>query len=157
MAATRSLFHTASNDEQPYYNIVDERYRNLSLTPYPLAAWVEFDYDGAPVRMGQVVQTVRQITGQGTVLSPLMVTPAVSVRIPVQAGIVPLGSKSFAVPVLVHTEAESGEKGTVHLDSLPTGWHSEPSSAPLRWSALDRNRIYSSRYSPTGWSRSSIW
>jgi hypothetical protein len=125
--ATRPYF-TRPNDEQPYYNMVVERYRNLSLTPYPLAAWVEFDYDGAPVRMGQVVQTVRQITGQGTILSPLMVTPAVSVRIPVQAGIVPLGSKSFAVPVLVHTEAENGEKGTVHLD-VPAGWHSEPASA----------------------------
>ena len=40
-AATRPYF-TRPNDEQPYYDIRDERYRNLSLTPYPLAAWVEF-------------------------------------------------------------------------------------------------------------------
>ena len=111
-AATRPYF-TRPNDEQPYYDILDPRYRNLSLAPYPLAGWAEFSYQGVPVRLGQVVQTVRRETGQGVVLNPLMITPAVSVRIAPQAGITPLGKKSFALSALVHSEAAAGSKGTV--------------------------------------------
>ena len=132
-AATRPYF-TRPNDEQPYYDIVDERYRNLSLAPYPLAAWAEFDYNGVKVRAGQTVQTARRQNGLGMVLNPLSVTPAVSVRISPQAGITPLGKKSFALSALVHTEAEGGAKGSVHLQ-LPPGWRSEPADAPF---ALER-------------------
>jgi hypothetical protein len=81
-----------------------------------------------------VVQAVQQETGQGIVLNPLVVTPAVSVRIFPDAGITPLGSKSFALSAQVHTQAEAGAKGSVRLD-LPEGWHSEPASAPF---ALER-------------------
>jgi hypothetical protein len=132
-AATRPYF-SRPNEELPYYDKVDERYRNFSFAPYPLAAWVEFTYMGVPLRVGQVVQTVQQETGQGIVLNPLEVTPAVSVRIFPDAGITPLGSKSFALSAQVHTEAQAGAKGTVRLD-LPEGWHSEPASAPF---ALER-------------------
>lgn len=132
-APTRPYF-TRPDDEQPYYNLTDARYRNLSLAPYPLAAWVEFSYRGVQVRTGQVVQTVRQQTGQGSMLHPLMVTPAVSVRMAPQAGITPLGSQSFALSALIHTEAETGAKGTVRLD-LPAGWRSQPTTARF---ALER-------------------
>ena len=126
-AATRPYF-TRPNDEQPYYDIVDERYLNLPLPPYPLTAWVEFSYEGVEVRAGQSVQTVRQLNGPGMVLNPLMVTPAVSVRIAPQAGITTLGAKSFALSALVHTEVETGAKGTVRLE-MPPGWRSEPAVA----------------------------
>jgi len=132
-APTRPYF-SRPNEELPYYDKVDDRYRNLSFGPYPLAAWVEFTYMGVPLRVGQVVQTVQQETGQGSVLNPLVVTPAVSVRIFPDAGITPLGSKSFALSAQVHTEAEAGAKGTVRLD-LPEGWRSDPASAPF---ALER-------------------
>ncbi len=141
-APTRPYF-SRPNEELPYYDKVDERYRNLSFAPYPLAAWVEFSYMGVPVRLGQVIQTVQEQTGQGIVLNPLEVTPAISVRIFPDAGITPLGSKSFALSVQVHTEAEAGAKGTVRLD-LPEGWHSEPASAPF---ALERAIAW--RPSPT--------
>jgi hypothetical protein len=85
---------------------------------------------GVNLRVGQVVQTVQQETGQGIVLNPLVVTPAVSVRIFPDAGITPLGSKSFALSAQVHTEAEAGAKGSVRLD-LPEGWRSEPLSVPF--------------------------
>jgi LmbE family N-acetylglucosaminyl deacetylase len=126
-AATRPYF-ARPNDEQPYYDIVDERYLNLPLPPYPLTAWVEFTYEGVGVRAGQSVQTVRQLNGPGMVLDPLMVTPPVSVRIAPQAGITTLGARSFAVSTLVHTEVETGAKGTVRLE-LPPGWRSEPAVA----------------------------
>jgi LmbE family N-acetylglucosaminyl deacetylase len=130
---TRPYFSRPS-EELPYYDKVDEKYRNFSFAPYPVAGWVEFTYMGVPVRVGQVVQTVQQQTGQGAVLNPLVVTPAISVRIFPEAGITPLGSKSFTLSAQVHTEAQAGAKGTVRLD-LPEGWHSQPASAPF---SLDR-------------------
>jgi LmbE family N-acetylglucosaminyl deacetylase len=132
-APTRPYF-SRPNEELPFYDKVDDRFRNLSFGPYPLAAWVEFNYMGVPLRVGQVVQTVQQQTGQGIVLNPLVVTPAVSVRIFPDAGITPLGSRSFALSAQVHTEAEAGAKGTVRLD-LPEGWRSDPASAAF---ALER-------------------
>ena len=126
-AATRPHFGRP-NDEQPYYDIVDERYLTLPLPPYPLTAWVEFSYEGVTVRAGQSVQTVRQLNGPGMELDPLMVTPAVSVRIAPRAGIAALGEQSFALSALVHTEVETGAKGTVRLE-LPQGWRSEPAVA----------------------------
>jgi LmbE family N-acetylglucosaminyl deacetylase len=126
-AATRPYF-ARPNDEQPYYNIVDEHYATLPLSPYPLTAWVEFNYEGVAVRAGQSVQTVRQLNGPGMELDPLMVTPAVSVRIAPQAGVTTLGAPSFALSALVHTEVETGAKGTVRLE-LPQGWRSEPTVA----------------------------
>jgi hypothetical protein len=128
-ALTRPYF-SRPNDEQPYYDLNDERYRNLSTVPYPVSAWTEFTYNGVTLRLGQVVQTVRQETGPGVLLNPLMIAPAVSVRITPTAGISPLGEKSFALSALVNAAAETGAKGTVHLE-LPAGWRSDPPSAPF--------------------------
>jgi hypothetical protein len=126
-APTRPYFERP-NDEQPYYNILDETYRNLSGKPYPLSAWAEISYGGVQARIGQVVQTAVQETGSGMVLNPLTVTPALSVRISPEAGIIPLDSKSFSLSALVHTESQSGAKGTVRLE-LPAGWRSDPANA----------------------------
>ncbi len=68
-APTRPYF-TRPNDEQPYYNIVDARYQELPLAPYPLAAWAQFNYEGVMVRMGQVVQTARRQVGLGHAAEP---------------------------------------------------------------------------------------
>ncbi len=127
--ATRPYF-TRPNEEQTYYDLLDDRYVTQPLPPYPATAWVEFDYEGAVVRVGQSVQTVTRQNGFGTVLNPLMVVPAVSVRIAHKAGITALGSKSFSVSAIIHTEVESGAKGTIHLE-LPPGWRSEPAAAPF--------------------------
>jgi LmbE family N-acetylglucosaminyl deacetylase len=126
-AATRPYF-TRPNDEQPYYDIVNPRYQNLPFAPYPLASHAVFTYEGVEVHTGQVVQTVRQQMGIGMTLNPLMITPAVSVRIIPQAGIVPLGSKSFTLSTLLRTESENGAKGSVQLN-LPAGWRSDPPMA----------------------------
>jgi hypothetical protein len=128
-APTRPYFNRPS-DAQPYYNIDDPRYIDLPLPPYPVSAWVEFSEDGAEGRTGEVTQTAKQVTGWGTVMNPLMVAPAVSVRISPQDGVTPLTSKSFTLTTLVQTEKADGSSGNVHL-TLPTGWRSEPTSAPF--------------------------
>jgi len=116
--------------EQSYYNIDDERFLNRPLPPYPLVAWADFTYDGAPIRIGEYVQTVQRITGQGSVFQPLAVAPAIGVAISPRAGIVPLTSRSFPVTAVVHSNVKGPAKGTVRLQ-LPPGWNSQPASAPF--------------------------
>ena len=117
---TRPYF-TRPNIEQPYYDIEDLRYRNLPTAPYPLSAKLRFTFNGVPFEISQVVQSVKRVTGPGTVLEPLIVGPAISVSISPAAGIVPLDAKSFEVIVSVHSNVKGPAKGTVRLD-LPDGW-----------------------------------
>jgi len=117
---TRPYF-TRPNIEQPYYDIQDPKYLNLPLAPYPLSARVHLAFDGVPFEIAQVVQSVKRLTGPGTVLEPLVVGPAISVSISPQAGIVPLDAKSFDVTVSIHSNVKGPAKGTVKLD-LPEGW-----------------------------------
>lgn len=113
--------------EQTYYNIDDRRFLNLPLAPYPLAAWADFSYEGVPIRIGEYVQTVKRVTGSGTVLEPLVVAPAIGVAISPRAGIVPLTEKSFPVTSVVHSNVKGPAKGNIHLE-LPEGWTANPAS-----------------------------
>ena len=124
---TRPYF-TRPDIEQSYYDISDERFLNRPLAPYPLAAWANFSYQGVPIRIGEYVQTVKRITGQGTVLEPLVVAPAIGVAITPRFGIVPLTKKSFPITALIHSNVKGPAKGEVRLQ-LPSGWTSEPTSA----------------------------
>lgn len=119
-AFTRPYF-TRPDIEQPYYDIVNQKYLNLPLAPYPLAARLKFNVDGVPFEISQVVQTVSRVNGSGTVFQPLAVGPAISVSIAPEAGVVPLAAKAFDLTVNVHSNVKGPAKGTVKLD-LPEGW-----------------------------------
>lgn len=127
-AALTKPYFSRPGIEQPYYDILNPKYVNLPFAPYPLAAWLEFAYDGSEVRLGGVVQSVERVTGPGTVLNPLIVGPAISVAISPHAGIVPLGTKFFDMHVLVHSNVKGPASGTVEL-RLPVAWHCEPDKA----------------------------
>jgi len=111
--------------EQSYYDISDMRYLNRPLPPYPLAAWAEFQFQGAPIEVGEVVQTSKRVTGFGEVLEPLVIGPAISLNVSPRAGIVPLTSKSFELTATVHSNIKGSGGGKVKLD-LPNGWTSRP-------------------------------
>jgi len=117
---TRPYF-TRPDIEQPYYDIQESKYLTLPLVPYPLSARLRFTFDGVPFDISQVVQSVKRVTGPGTVFEPLAVAPAISVSIAPQAGIVPLGAKSFDLTVTIHSNVKGPAKGMVKLD-LPEGW-----------------------------------
>ena len=116
-------FFTRSTTEQPYYDIANEAWRERSFAPYPLSAWVEFTFDGVPVRIGQVVQTLAHVSGVGGVYEPLVVTPTIGVSVNPEARILPLDGSPLPVSVTVH--ALRAADGTVQL-KLPEGWHSDP-------------------------------
>jgi LmbE family N-acetylglucosaminyl deacetylase len=126
-ALTRPYF-SRPDEEQPYYNITDERYLNLPLPPYPLAMRATLTYNGVPFEVDQTVQTSERISGIGTVSNPLLVGPAISVTVSPSAGAVPLGSKSFAFTATVHSNVKGPAQGILRL-KLPRGWRSTPTQA----------------------------
>jgi hypothetical protein len=125
-------YFTRPNIEQPYYDLTSPEYRERSFAPWPLAAWAEFTFDGLPIRLGQVVQTMQRVLGPGGIYEPLIVTPAIGVRIDPEARILPLDGSALPVRVTVH--AQSAAEGTVDLN-LPAGWRSEPATAPFHLAA----------------------
>lgn len=116
--------------EQAYYDIADQRYANLPTAPYPVSAELNVTVEGEPIRTVQVVQSVRRVTGAGTVLDPLTVSPAISVSISPRAGVVPLGGSKFRLSVNVHSNVKGEAKGSVKLD-VPAGWKTNPAEAPF--------------------------
>ncbi len=124
-ATPTAPYFTRPSVEQPYYDVQPAALRGHSFAPYPLAAWAQFDFEGLPIRLGQVVQTLERVTGPGGVYEPLVVTPAIGVRIEPDARILPLDGSALPVQVTVHTEAATD--GNVSLN-LPVGWRCEPAS-----------------------------
>jgi LmbE family N-acetylglucosaminyl deacetylase len=120
------------NIEQPYYDLSDPQYRERSFAPWPLAAWAEFTFEGLPIRVGQVVQTMQRVLGPGGIYEPLVVTPAIGVRMEPEARILPLDGSALPVRVTVHAQAAA--EGTVELN-LPAGWTAQPASAPFHLGA----------------------
>jgi LmbE family N-acetylglucosaminyl deacetylase len=119
-------YFTRSSIEQPYYDLTQPKYRERSFAPWPLAAWAEFTFDGLPIRIGEVVQTMRRVLGPGGVYQPLVVTPAIGIHIDPEARILPLDGSALPVRVTVH--AESAAEGYLEL-KLPAGWRSGPAEA----------------------------
>jgi LmbE family N-acetylglucosaminyl deacetylase len=126
-AFTRPYF-SRPDIEQPYYDIHNESDLNLPTAPYPVSARLEVTYDGEPVMLSQVVQTVQKVTGPGVVYQPLIIGPAISVTMSSKAGVVPLGAKKFSLRVNLLSNVKGDARGDVRLE-LPTGWTSTPAQA----------------------------
>jgi hypothetical protein len=69
---------------------------------------------------------LERVPGPGGIYEPLVVTPAVGVRVDPEARILPLDGSALPVRVTIHAEAAAA--GTVEL-KLPAGWRSEPAEA----------------------------
>jgi LmbE family N-acetylglucosaminyl deacetylase len=122
---TEAYFHRPTI-EQPFYEVTRADLRGDSFAPYPLTSWVEFQYAGLPIRVGEVVQTLRRVPGTGGIFEPLVVTPAVGINMDSESRILPLDGAALPVKVRIHTEGPAG--GVVHLN-LPDGWSAEPKEA----------------------------
>jgi LmbE family N-acetylglucosaminyl deacetylase len=124
-AALTRPYYSRPNEEQPYYDVNDPRYRNLPTAPYPLAAQARVVYRGVAFDVAEVVQTNERVPGFGTIQNPLLVGPAMSVWVSPSAGAIPLASKSFSFTATVHSNVIGPAQGTLRL-KLPTGWRATP-------------------------------
>jgi LmbE family N-acetylglucosaminyl deacetylase len=125
-AAPTQPYFTRPSIEQSGYDLTQPAFRLRSFAPYPLAAWAEFAFDGLPIRVGQAVQTMQRVQGPGGIYEPLVVTPAIGVRMEPDERILPLDGSALPVKVTVHTQAAAD--GTVTLE-LPAGWTAQPAEA----------------------------
>jgi LmbE family N-acetylglucosaminyl deacetylase len=121
-------YFSRPNLEQSYYDINDPRYLNLPTRPYPLLATATVTYHDVAITLTGVVQTVHRVNGEGPVLEPLLVAPAISLSVTPYAGVVPLASSTLELHVELHSSVKGPAKGTVRLD-LPAGWKSSPEAA----------------------------
>lgn len=119
-------YFTRPNLEQAYYDISNPAWRGDSFAPWPLAAWAEFSFEGVPIRIGEVVQTLQRATGPGGFYEPLVVTPAIGVSVEPQARILPL--KGGPLPVRVNVSAQAASQGSLAL-KLPAWWQADPATA----------------------------
>lgn len=131
-ALTRPYF-SRPNEEQPWYDIADNRYLNQPLSPYPLAVRARLSFNGTPFELSQYVQTGERISGIGTITNPLMIGPAISVTVSPSAGAVPIGVKSFAFTATVHSNEKGRAEGVLRL-KLPPRWSAIPAEAPFVFS-----------------------
>ncbi len=114
--------------EQPYYDVREAKYRNLPSSPYPLRARATASFHGVQIQLAEVVQTVERDPGEGTILHPMPIGPAISVVMTQSDAVVPLNAPSIPVSVKIHSNVKGPAQGNVRLD-LPAGWKSNPASA----------------------------
>jgi hypothetical protein len=131
-AAPTAPYFSRPSVEQAYYDIAQPQYRNLSFAPYPVTSVATFDYEGVPVRLAQVVQTMHLELGPGAVYAPLVVTPEVSVSLGqawIVSPLVPLhDGQQHELTIPAHIHATNDAAGTLRLE-LPQGWQSTPATA----------------------------
>lgn len=147
-AAYTRPYYSRPDLEQPYYDILDKRDLNLPFAPYPLSAWADLTVSGAHFRMGEVVQTVNRELGRGTVLNPLVISPAISVAASPGAGIIPLDTGSTSLGVTLESNVQAPARGNVRLH-LPAGWTASPPSAPFDIEKDGQRQSFSFRITAT--------
>ena len=135
--------------EQPYYDLIDAKYRNLSTAAYPLSARATFSYHGLPFEVEQIVQTSERVAGIGQVQNPMMVAPAIAVSLGLPGGALPLTAKSLSLTATVHSNVKGPAQGVLRL-SLPAGWRSEPAEAPFSMARDGEDRVISFNVVPAG-------
>lgn len=145
-ALTRSYF-SRPNQEQPYYDLNDARYRNLSYPPYPLTATARVTYRGTELVMRKLVQTHSRIEGIGLIDNPLLVGPAISISVSPAAGAVPLDAKSFEFSCTLRSNVKGPAKGTIRL-RLPDNWTAAPDEYPFTLSEDGENETVSFQVTP---------
>ncbi|MDQ2711626.1 MAG: PIG-L family deacetylase [Acidobacteriota bacterium] len=143
---TRPYFERP-DQEQPYYNLNDERFRNLSSSPYPLLASARIEYRGVAWTLRQTVQSNTRIEGIGLKQEPLLMGPALSISVSPAAGAVPLSSISFNFTCNLRSNVKGPASGTLRLH-MPEGWQSVPSNYPFSFGRDGESENFSFRISP---------
>jgi hypothetical protein len=83
----------------------------------------------------------------GTEHPALTVVPAISVRFPVEHGVLPISKRDYDVSVVVRSNVKGSAQGTVRLN-LPSGWSSAPSSLPFSFDKEDEEATFGFNVKP---------
>ncbi len=135
--------------EQSYYDLQTPADLTLPTMPYPLSASVSYTYMGTQNTLTDVVQTARREIGQGIVVNPLLIAPAISVRLAPRSGVVPLTAKTLPLDVTIHSSVKGPAQGNVTL-VLPPGWTASPASATFLTSRDNEDKPLHFEVTPHG-------
>jgi LmbE family N-acetylglucosaminyl deacetylase len=127
---SRPYFSRASN-QQPYYDLLDPRDRNLPLAPYPLSAHARLKYRDVSFDLTRVVESVPADPGSETPTRPVLVGPVISLAVSPSVRAFLIGTPYFPLSCTVRGSGTGPEDGVVRLN-LPPGWRSEPGEAHFR-------------------------
>ncbi len=155
-AAPTAPYFTRPSIAQPYYDLSDPALAGDSFAPYPVSGFAEFSYDGVPLRVAEVVQTLQRERGTGDFKTPLAVTPGISVTVPQAIAILPTGKRTLSVEVSAENEQDEAANATLALNA-PAGWQVEPATAAETLAPGERvTRSFSVTAPATGAAESSL-
>lgn len=120
-------YFTRPTLEQSYYDINQPQYLGLPTMPYPLVARVAYTFAGVQAHLAGTVQTVHRVNTVGPVLEPLLIAPAISLKVSPSAGVVPMTGQSLVLSVNLRSSVKGPAEGDVKL-KLPEGWTVSPAS-----------------------------
>jgi LmbE family N-acetylglucosaminyl deacetylase len=136
-AAPTAPYFTRPSTAQPYYDVSNPALAGASFAPYPVSGYAEFNYDGVPLRVAEVVQGVVRERGPGDFDTPLTVTPGFSVTLPQAVAVLPSGQRTLAVEVSAENEENDAADATLTLNA-PEGWQVAPAQVQQTLTAGER-------------------
>ena len=107
----------------------------------PLRARATYEIAGVEANIEQAVETSFVDTIGVQHRRSLVVGPAVSVRVPTEAGVLPLGGNKYSLSVVVRNNASKGSNGDLKV-KLPQGWRSDPESAAFEFDKEGEEREF---------------
>ena len=148
-AAPTAPYFTRPSIEQAYYDIGNPALLGASFAPYPVSGFADFEYDGVPLRLAEVVQGVERERGPGDFTTPLVVTPGLSVTLPQPVAVLPTGAQQLTVEASVTNEQAEAADATVAI-AAPVGWQVEPAQAALSLAPGERATQRFTVHAPSG-------
>ncbi len=132
-------FFSRPSIEQAFYDLSNPTLAGQSYAPYPVSASAEFRYDGVPIRLDEVVQGVERERGPGTLPTPLVVVPGLSVTLPDRVAVLPRGKQTLQVEAVVENEKAEPSEAALRLEA-PAGWQVQPAAVALALGPGERAR-----------------
>jgi len=129
-AATTAAYWSRGSVWQTSYNISNDKWFGLPLTPSPLRARAVYQVDGVEASLERDVE-ISYLDQLGVQFRrSLAVAPPVALRFTTEAGYLPLRASSYGLAVAVRNHRNGPVKGEVRVE-LPAGWSSVPEAAPF--------------------------
>ena len=144
---TRPYWHRGSIEEA-VYTIDQKAHFTYPLPPPPVWGVVRLSVAGVEFAVKEPLRVTLRDPQTGTTHPALTVVPAISVRFPVEHGVLPIGKKDYDVSVVVRSNVKGPAQGTVRLN-LPAGWSSAPASLPFSFDKENEEATFGFQVQPS--------
>jgi hypothetical protein len=145
---TRPYWHRESIEEA-VYRIDQKAHFTYPFPPPPVWGVVWLSVAGVAFEVKEPLRVVLRDSQTGTEYPALTVVPAISVRFPVEHGILPIGKQDYDISVVVRSNVKGPAQGTVRLN-LPAGWRSVPALWPFSFDQEDDEGTFDFKVKPSG-------